>query len=352
MKRYTLALVMSALLAGCGGVDPLDPTAEEKAAVTSSLPPCPVVPSCNSPLPTLPRATGFNSWMSTLTARLGFFANHRGRDQLIKPGDPQWVLGKFTYGLADKDIHGEPVDIYLERNCGGTWEKLTTIATTYDDSHPTVNLVDDSGGRVFYQIPEEQALGEGRHRVLMVVRGDNTKTEQIIEVRPAGTPVAVIDVDGTLTGSELDEIGNAVQGKIGEANSGGPEMVRALVSKGYRPFFLTARMEVLAGRTRDFLQLRGFPPGLMHTTVWYAGAISDGAKVDYKTAELALLAEQGMRVLVGVGNTTTDAQAYANAEIPRTFMYQFDDQVHGGVRVDDYNQLAAELTARLPALCR
>ena len=110
------------------------------------------------------------------------FANHRGRDFFFAPGDPQWVIGKFAYGLSDKDLKEEEVDVYLLRNCSGSWEKLTTASTTTDGSHATVLGTDDSGGRIYYQIPKSKELGLGRHRIHLVVAGDHSNTDLFIEV--------------------------------------------------------------------------------------------------------------------------------------------------------------------------
>ena len=125
--------------------------------------------------------------------------NHRGRDVFFAPDEPQWVLGKFAYGILDSDLQGEEVDIYVLRDCDDTWEPLGTATTTDGTKHETVEGVEDSGGRVYFRIPDDRKLGIGRHRVRMVVAGDGTTADQYIEVLPKGTPIFVSDVDGTLT---------------------------------------------------------------------------------------------------------------------------------------------------------
>jgi hypothetical protein len=351
MHRTCSALLVSSCLLFACGPDPLEPTEGERKALGQGLPPCPVIPKCDSAHPQLGKPQGFKTFMATLTSTLGF-ANHRGRDLLLNPGDPQWVIGKFAYGVNDKDIKGEEVDLYLQRDCVGSWEKLATAVTSFDDVVPPVEGVADSGGRIYFQIPAEKQLGEGRHRVLMVVKGDHSRAEAIIEVRPAGTPVAAIDIDGTLTVSEFEEVRAVLVGQTAQANTGAVDVVKALVAKGYRPYYLTARTELLTGRSRQFLQEKGFPPGAVHATLWFAGAVSDAVKIKYKTDDLEQLVKRGMRPGIGLGNTKTDAQAYANLQIARRFMYQFDDAVNGSVRIDDYSAFATELASRLPALCR
>ena len=126
-------------------------------------------------------------------------ANHRGRDAFFAVGEAQWVLGKFSYGPNDQDLKEEVVDIYLLRDCSGTWEQLGSATTTREKQHPTVEGVEDSGGRVYFQLPSEKELGVGRHRVRMVVRGDHSSADQYIEVLPKGAAIFVTDMDGTLT---------------------------------------------------------------------------------------------------------------------------------------------------------
>jgi hypothetical protein len=279
--------------------------------------------------------------------------NYRGRDLFLNPGDPQWILAKFTWGsLADFDIHEEDVDIWLLRDCGASWELLGTATTTNDGDHPTVEGVEDTGGRIYFQIPPGQELGLGRHRVRLVMKSDDTSTELFIEVVPKGTPVFVSDVDGTLTTDEYAQVVTLFSGTLPDAHPFAAEAFQVLVSKGYHPFYLTARPEVLGQSTREFLDQKGFPPGVAHTTLTKSGATGAEA-VQFKTTELTMLAQKGMVPAYGFGNTDSDAEAYDNAGITpvdhRVF-FQFDDVAHGGRRIESYQDLLAELNA-LPSLC-
>jgi hypothetical protein len=63
------------------------------------------------------------------------------------------------------------------------------------------------------------------------------------------------------------------------------------------------------------LASKGFPPGILHTTLVGGGA-SDAAATTFKTDELALLAQDKMlRPPYVIGNTNTDADAYNDAGI-------------------------------------
>jgi hypothetical protein len=312
---------------------------------------CDPAPACDLAPPDPGAAIEWNHLESSIATTFGD-PNHRGRDLFLNPGDSQWIIGKFAYGPTDKDIHDEVVDVWLLRDCT-TWEMLGTALTSDDGDNPTVEGVDDTGGRIFFPIPEAKALGPGMHRVHLVVRGDLSTTDLFIEVVPAGTPVFVSDVDGTLTTSETEEYASLLTGAISPANPGAPEALQTLVDKGYRALYLTARPEWLVGRTREFLDVRGFPRGLVHTTLGLTGALGSDAS-GFKTDELAMLAAKGMVPEYAFGNTETDAAAYEAGGVDpldhRVF-FQFDDTVYGGRRIESYNDLLSEFEA-LPPVCQ
>lgn len=279
-------------------------------------------------------------------------SNHRGRDLFLNPGDTQWLVGKFAYGLVDKDLPDEDVDVYLLRDCGKTWELLGTGTTTHDGDHATVEGVADSGGRIFFEVPKDKELGLGRHRARFVVKGDLTSTDVFLEVVPQGTPMFVSDVDGTLTDSENAEFGALLTGKLPGVHPDAAKALGLLASKGYHPMYLTARPEWLVGRTRELLDTNAFPSGIVHTTLGFTGATGNAAAT-FKTDELALIAGKGMVPGWGFGNTASDAQGYDAAGIQplsQRVFYQFDDAVYGGRRIEDYTSLLAELDG-LPSLC-
>lgn len=313
---------------------------------------CQPVPACDAPPPD-PGAEA--DWRHSIESPIVVFsgsANHRGRDLFLNQGDDQWIIGKFAYGLADKDLKDEDVDIYLLRDCGASWEKLGTATTTEENEHATVEGVDDGGGRVYFQIPASSALGPGRHRVHLVVKGDLSTTDLFIEVVPPGTPVFVSDVDGTLTSSETAEFTKLLTGDLPDVHVDAAEAMKRLVQKGYHPLYLTARPEWLVGRTREFLDTYGFPPGIVHTTLTLTGHTGASAGV-FKTNELAQLALKKMVPAFGFGNTDSDADAYDNAHIePKElrFFYQFDDLLHSGSRIESYTELLGAFDA-LPTLC-
>lgn len=308
-------------------------------------------PKCDAAPPDPGPKRGFRHTSSSITAKTGF-ANHRGRDMFYLAGDTQWVIGKFAYGVFDDDIKDEDVDVWLLRDCGAQWEKLGTAVTTYDNQHATVEGVSDTGGRIYFTIPQNKKLGVGRHRLRLVVGGDLSAAEMFIEVVPKGMPIFVSDVDGTLTTSENAEFPALLTGNLPDAHVDAAAALRALASKGYRPFYVTARPEFLVGRTREFLDTNAFPPGLVHTTLTLTGATGSAAAA-YKTGELTMIANRGLVPSWGFGNTDSDADAYHNGNIQpldHRIFFQFTDTVHGGKRIESYTELLGPF-ANLPNAC-
>ncbi|MET0596192.1 MAG: phosphatidylinositol transfer protein, partial [Polyangiaceae bacterium] len=283
--------------------------------------------------------------------------NHRGRDNFFNPGAPQWIIGNFQYGLGPLEggLQDEEVDIYLLRDCGSTWEKLGTALTTgATPAHPKTEGVDDAPGRIFFEIPSGQALGKGRHRVRLVVAGDLTAVDMFIEVVDPNTPVFVADMDGTLTDSEAAQALAILTGTVPNANPDAAVALTVLASKGYRPMYLTARPEWLVKVSQDWIVAKGFPPGILHTTLVGGGA-SGPAAVMYKSEELALLAQNKMmKPTYAIGNTETDAEAYNNGGImPLTnrLFFLYTDTVFMGRRIETYTSIIPEFSG-LPLVCR
>lgn len=320
----------SALALGCAL-----PT-EETGSTTEALHTCAPIPVCDAAPPAAQKGSfrGFGSFLLSVTST----PNHRGHDAFLRQGDDQWVVAKLAYGLFDQPLKREDVDVYVLRGCGSTWEKLGTSQTTNGNEHAAVDGVVDDGGRVYFQIPQASALGVGRHRVRLVVKGDVTATELFLEVLAADTPVFVSDVDGTLTTSELAEVGGVFTGTTPDANPHAAETFQALVKKGYRPLYLTARAERGTQRTREFLAERGFPAGIVQTSFSPLGLTGPDAST-FKAAAIARVTGHGFSSKLGFGNTSTDVDAYSTAGIPASgaYFYQFTPSV--GQRIDDYATL-------------
>jgi hypothetical protein len=334
-----------------GETDPGSPTDPGTGGPgATSCVPSPVCTGTGGPL--LPPTRAWNHPIASRLVVASGAAYHRGRDQIVAVGETQWIIGKFTYGLLDTDLDDEDVDVWVERGCGGQWEKLGTTKTTTAGAHPTTEGVEDSGGRVYFKVPDGKTLAPGRHRVRLVVAGDNTSADLLVDVVPKSAPVFVSDVDGTLTESENAEYGDLLARSLPQAQPRAADVLTELAKKGYRPVYVTARPEWLTKRTREFLASRGFPTGTIHTTTGITGALG-GAAASFKANELALLKQKGFVIGWAFGNKTSDGAAYEAAKIDpkdhRIFLRVTDD--NGGRRIEAYSELVADVQ-KIPAVCK
>ncbi len=323
----------------------------EEAPKAAPLASCAPI-ACKDPAPLDPGSKrGFDHFSSQLISRIPGGDQHRGRDQIYTEGDAQWVIGKFTYSLVDKDLEDEEVDVFVERGCSGAWEKLGTTRTG-SAGRPSVDGVNDEGGRVLFQIPTAKALKAGRHRVRMVVAGDHTSADLYIDVLADNAKIVVSDVDGTLTSSETAEYPALLKGDLPDAQPDAAKVLSTLAGKGYRIVYLTARPEFLTDRTRDFLKERGFPMGIVHTTTTLTGALNEAA-AEFKSAELARLKAHGVDIQWAFGNKDSDSDAYHNAGInPADHRILLRAEAsHGARRIEKYAELLPTVSA-LSKVCQ
>lgn len=348
---FGLVLLPVSMIACSAADDPA--TGDEQDRLSSRLA-CAATLPCPAPaMAPVARRSWRHPIKSRIDAATGS-AHHRGRDLFLDPGAAQTIIGKMAYGVTDVDLRDEEVDVFVQRDCGGGWDKLgTTLTTSGPGAHAATEGVEDSGGRVYFEIPADKQLGLGRHRVRLVVAGDGSSTDLFLDVVPPRTPIFVSDVDGTLTSSENIEFLALLEGRLPETHPGAPEALRALAAKGYRPIYLTARPEWLVQRTREFLEARGFPPGLVHTSTSALGAGVGASAAKFKTGELAMLAKKGLVPAFAFGNKSSDSNAYGAAGIqPQDHRIFF--QITGafaGRRIDSYDELVPGFTA-LPGACQ
>ncbi|MBL8718774.1 MAG: phosphatidylinositol transfer protein [Myxococcales bacterium] len=337
------------------GVDSGMPTDTSVADTPTETPPteCALRPTCDGAPPAPGAKRSWRHTTSSVTAALGS-ARHRGRDLFLLEGAQTWLLAKFAYGTADKDIKDEDVDVWLQRGCSGPWKKIGTFATTNDGAHATVEGVVDTGGRLFVDLAKtgEAPLGVGKHRVHFVVGGDLSTTDAFLEVVPKTARIAVTDMDGTLTTSEYAAWTDYVGLAPPDAHPGAADALTTLAKRGYYLFYLTARPEWLMDRTREWIPLRKFPPGLVHTTLTGLGATGASATT-FKTDELALLkTATGITPSFAFGNKDTDVAAFVNGKVPASGCYYYDmaADAKGGTIHKDYAKLVPVFAA-LPAVC-
>jgi hypothetical protein len=282
--------------------------------------------------------------------------NHRARDRIVAMGEPQWIVGKIAYGTLDRDLVGEEVEVAARPEGGRDFSVLGVAITTNDGEHAAVDGARDSGGRVYFRVPDGKALGLGRHDVRLRVLGDGTEASLVVQVVPRGTKLVVSDVDGTLTTAEAIEVAAFLRGVTSPVRVDAPRALGLLAERGYVPVYLTARPEWLVDRTRTFLAEHGFPKGIVRTKDDKSGALGPAA-AEFKKRELELLRAGGLEIAFGFGNRSTDVDAYAAyvAEPSHRFFVGLTDDPPGALRggrgFASYTDLLSEL-ARVPPASR
>lgn len=291
---------------------------------------CAVQRACDSPAP----AVESGEWAQSVGSEFASVGDpaHRMRDQVVQVGDAQEFEAKFAYGAFDKDLEEEDIEVFLLRGCGDTWEPLGTYRT-------------NGKGRVKVVFGREvERLGVGRHRLHMVVKGDGSSVDGFIQVLDGSAPAFVSDVDGTLTTSELADLGNILTGDQPDLHPGVPEVLGRLAAVGYLPVYMSARPESYTERMRELIRLRGLPPGIVVT---YPSAVpqpSKDAAAEYKENTIRTLQAAGLAFDWGFGNNRVESAAYEATEIPSRVFYQFTD-ANGGQRIEDYRELLPEVNA-------
>jgi phosphatidate phosphatase PAH1 len=333
--RIGIGALLLGLVAACSATNDDGDVTGDDDNLTEGM--CVAMPTCDGAGgPALGDKRGFDHFGSKVTATLGD-PNHRGRDEIFAIGGAQTITGKFAYGLNDKDLEDEEVEVWAERGCKGAWDKLGT-AKTNDD------------GRISFDVPKEKTLRGGRHRLRLVVAGDHTSTDLLVDVVPQHTKILVSDVDGTLTSSETAEFPALLVGELPGAQPDAANVLSALAEKGYHPVYITARAERLNDRTHEFLKTKGFPRGIVHTTNTALGETGDAA-AKYKSGELAAIEQKQLTIAWAFGNQPSDTDAYDAAHIEpvdhRVFLKVTD--AHGGRRIEKYADVLPDAKNAAPA---
>ncbi len=264
--------------------------------------------------------------------------NHRGIDVVVppRPGEDTWLIGKFAYGLFDKDLEDEDVQVWLRPDCGA-WVLAGTARTSHDGQYGTIAGVDDDGGRVFFPLGASALPGPGVHPVKMLVSGDHSEANFWLHVWPDGAHAVVSDIDGTITTEEFDGLWSALDPSAPAVRVSAAEAFAAYASKGYRVVYLTARPEFLTRGTRAWFEAHGMPFGVLHLSQTNFGALGSTAQ-SYKQAFIEDLARHGASVDWAYGNQDTDLGAYLGAGMDpsRVYLMQYSGDPMGANLIDGW----------------
>ena len=241
----------------------------------------------------------FRHFTSRLIAGLGD-PKHRGFDLVASAGAATQALeGWISYTVVDKALEDEDVDVFACR--AGAWHQVGT-ARTDDEGHFALALSGDS------------RLPIGMRDLFVSVVGDRTGVPFLGYVAPAGPPLVVSDVDGTLTSSENAFLETIALGGEPGAQPGAAQAFAAATAAGKQLVYVTARGNQFTAATRSWLDDKGFPRGPVRLSPSFV-TLPGGDTVEFKTGAIAALSAAGLALSAGVGNRATDVAAYANTRI-------------------------------------
>ncbi|MDW6001426.1 hypothetical protein SBX37_00690 [Vibrio mangrovi] len=284
-------------------------------------------------LPT-PEKESFDHFGSRLISSL-YTPYHMVHDALVTEGNQATVVGKFDYDIAlHKDLEDETVYAYLYGTGMNSWEFLGTYTT-------------DSDGKVYVDAGKRAA---GEYTVYMVVAGDLSTATGYLSVIEPGSDAILFDIDGTLTLTDFEEVGDYLGISTAKAYNYATDVVNAYKNKNYRIIYVTGRPYWLAKDSREWLALKQIPMAHLHTNP--NGEIFQPSDVAvYKGDYIRQLIDSGVNIVRAYGNATTDIEAYADAGIAKSNTYIIGKHAgEEGTQAlgEDYSEHYATVVANTP----
>lgn len=266
---------------------------------------------------------------------------HRGFDLVASASEQaQHLTGEISYGVVDKALTDEVVDVYACRS--GSWKRIGTATT-------------DDAGQFDVSLAGSKRLPQGLRDMYVGVRGDQTGARFLALVAPVGTELVVSDVDGTLTSSENAFPEALVTGAPVAINVHAPSAFDRLHRRGYLPVYVTARGDRFTAATREWLAAAGMPRGPMRLAP-HAITLPGEATVAYKSGVFAALEDHGMEIAVGIGNRASDITAYSSVGVDASGIWiklpEFTDELSAPLGAKKAHGFAdyADLSANIDAL--
>jgi phosphatidate phosphatase PAH1 len=246
--------------------------------------------------PATGQARGFRMLRHKLTASWAR-PNHRAYDLVATTADAQVLSGRLAYGLADKKLDREDIELFA---CiAGSWQLVGTTRT-------------DDRGRFALELAASR-LPVGLRDLYASVVADRSGVRFLAYVAPPASRLIVSDVDGTLTSSEASFVKAVVVGSTVEPHPGAAASLQAAVASGYQVVYLTARSDRFTDATRQWLGNHGFPRGPVRLA---PGLIVKPGKATIAYKQRVLRALAGFELAAGVGNRRSDVAAYRAAGVP------------------------------------
>jgi len=294
MRLWVVALV--GCVAACAGNLKVDPYAPKMGGVIAPAIAGAVPDVRCAGQPATGHKRGFHTLRHKIVTRFAY-ADHRGFDLIATTDGPQVLSGKLAYGVIDKRLDGEEVELFA---CvAGTWQPVGTAKT-------------DGHGKFALPLEGALRLPVGLRDIYGSVVADRSGFRFLAYVAPSDARLVISDVDGTLTASESAFAKSMILGSNVKPQAGAADSLAALTARGYQVVYVTARPDRFTDATRAWLAANGFPRGPVRLAdaLWLKPG---AATVAYKVS--ALGAFKGFEIAAGVGNRNSDVTAYTSAGV-------------------------------------
>jgi phosphatidate phosphatase PAH1 len=312
---YILVMIAACSESAPVGVDPGEASGDGKADGVAGMPDV----QCEGTPDAGPHHS-FRHTTSKLISVLGD-THHRGIDLVsAASADEQTITGELSYGVFGKSLEDEDVDVFACRH--RAWTRIGTART-------------DDDGRFELALRDGDRLPVGMRDMYLSVVGDRTGATFLTVIAPDETPLAVSDIDGTLTSSENAAIGEIV-GISPDIHDGAPEAWATIAAAGAIPIYTTARARHQTGSTREWLAEKGMPRGALRLAPHVL--LPGSATSEYKAGVFDALQEQ-LPIAIGVGNRETDIDAYTHAGLDGSQIFiklpEFEGEVEARLTTGD-----------------
>ena len=309
------------------------------ASSAFSLPQCPQPQLMEQPFETPNVETGqYRNGFNRLITWLPHY--HFIHDEIAGVGMPVTITAKFDYGsVAHKDLEFETVKFYMRGINDTDWHYVSTAVTNSD-------------GKATLSLP---AMSAGQYRIYAGVPADGTGAQGFLTVVEPNTEAVLFDIDGTLTKSDAEQIGDYTGIDYADEKEGAYTLVRSYLDLGYQPVYLTARVYWYGKGTRNWLSWMGLPQGFLRTSLSNEASLFRTA--EYKTEQINKLEENGVKIVRAYGNAKTDAEAFIESGLSasQSFTIGRDAGYYGTTAIldDSYREhIATHVSHFPPANCQ
>jgi hypothetical protein len=244
-------------------------------------------------------------------------------DDLARPGEP--------ISLAAKVVGGR-----LRGMFGGI--EGAVVSFEIDGGHAGASRTDGAGRAAVrynipfpgdYQVTARAKLASGEELPLAI---------GLLRVIDAGQSIVVTDIDGTI--ADVTELGFVFRGaEPVRPIPGAVEAMQAL-AREFAVVYLSRRDEDLGPRTKEWLAANAFPAG----PVLLSRSLHDPFDAStFKRETLRMLKRRFPNIVAGIGNSASDAEAYASNSIPPFLVGRVEGSPSGARTCANWNEAVAAI---------